>query len=457
MRAYRWTLNLKLGLVLFAVLIAAASLFYTNRVVEQLRTREAYLISLWASALEELPRAQTASLNPYTDELRGLESLLEVSDVLPAPSRERYAQALRWAQSMPSSSEVNFITEQFLRPNLFRIPAIITDTLGTPITWRDVGLDSTLTSLSSLAALPPADSAAAMQHLTALLKRMDAIHTPIPVEVDFPGDPPQQLRQQLHYGESSLVQELQLFPFVQLAFVSLFVLLGYVSFSYVRRSEQKGLWAGMAKEAAHQLGTPLSSLMGWNELLSAEPMTPLQAEAVREIEGDIVRLRRVAARFSDIGSVPKLEPHRLATLVENTADYIRRRLPQLGKRVTLGVDVDPALRVMANPELFEWVIENLLKNALDAIEGTEGHIQVVGRAEEGWAVVDVTDNGKGIERRHFRNVFRPGYSSKKRGWGLGLSLARRIVEDYHGGRLRLHASRTGPDSGTTFRIQLKEI
>ncbi len=448
MRAYRWSLNLKLGLVVFALGIVGASVFYTNRVVERLRTREAFLIELWARALEALPRAQSQSFNPHAETLQALERYLD-GGTLDAAQRAAFLESVRWAQSMPPAPEVGFITEHIVRPNLFGIPAIITDRDGVPVAWRNVPVDSTLQGQLL------SDSSRAALQLGALRQGMDDIHAPIPIEIDFPDQPGVQLRQQLHYGESNLVRELRLFPFVQLGFVSLFVLLGYVSFSYVRRSEQKGLWAGMAKEAAHQLGTPLSSLMGWNELLRETGLTPLQEEAVREIDGDIARLRRVAARFSDIGSVPKLDVQPLAPLVENTAEYIRRRLPRLGKRVELVVSIPPSLRARVNAELLDWVVENLLKNALDAMDQPAGRIEVVGRAEEGWAVIDVTDNGRGIERRHYRNVFRPGYSSKKRGWGLGLSLSRRIVEDYHGGRLRLAASRTGPDSGTTFRIQIR--
>ncbi len=450
MRAYRWTVNFKLGLVLFAVAIAVASLLYTNRVVDRLRTREAFLIELWAAAAEEVPRAQTRSFNPHSETLLELEEMLAEPGNFSDAERQRFIDAVRWAQGMPSTSEVNFITERILRPNLFGIPAIITDTVGQPAMWRNVPVDSSY--IGRLEEAPPGVA----RQLAALRDAMDAIHAPVRIEVEFPGDPPQRLSQRLHYGESNLVRELRLFPFVQLGFVGLFVLLGYVSFSYVRRSEQRSLWVGMAKEAAHQLGTPLSSLMGWNELLRDTSLSPLQAEAVREVDRDIERLRRVANRFSDIGSVPKLEVQSLATIIDNTANYVRRRLPHLGRRVELHVQVDETIQVRANAELFEWVIENLLKNALDAIEIDEGVITVVGRVEEGKAVVDITDNGKGIERRNFKNVFRPGYSSKKRGWGLGLSLARRIVEDYHGGRLRLLSSRTGVGSGTTFRIELRQ-
>ncbi len=445
MRAYRWSLNVKLGLVLFAVAIALASLVYTHSVVEKLRTREAFLIELWAGAQKELAMAQSQSQNPHTEALQALEAFLAGDD---ARQHAGFLDAVRWAQTMPPPAEVNFITERILRPNLFGIPAIVTTEGGTPVIWRNLPIDSTLIGASS------DDSVRILSKLEVFKREMDAVHAPVPIEISFPGPPPMELRQALHYGESDLVRALRLFPYVQLGFVGLFVLLGYVSFSYVRRSEQRSLWVGMAKEAAHQLGTPLSSLMGWNELMRDTELSPLQQEAVRETDRDIERLRRVASRFSDIGSVPRLEVQPVAPIVENVATYVRRRMPQLGRPVALTVNVDPALRARINAELFEWVVENLLKNALDAMERADGKISIVGFLEADRVVIDVADNGKGIDRRNFRNVFRPGYSSKKRGWGLGLSLARRIVEDYHGGRIRLLQSRTGTDSGTTFRIEL---
>ncbi len=213
----------------------------------------------------------------------------------------------------------------------------------------------------------------------------------------------------------------------------------------------------MAKEAAHQLGTPISSLMGWAELMKLGVLgEDGQAEAVTEIEKDIARLNRVTSRFSSIGSVPRLDVQPIAPIVASVAEYLRRRIPR-SKRVALTVDVPPDLRAPLNADLFEWVIENLVKNALDAIDAPEGTIAVTGRAEAGRVVLEVRDTGKGIARRNQQNVFRPGFSTKTRGWGLGLSLARRIVEHYHGGRLRLASSRVAPGpTGTTFRIELPE-
>ncbi len=462
MRAYRWSINVKLGLVLFAVLIAVASLLYTNRVVDQLRAREAFMVQLQARAYEELPRAALASVNPHADALVDLAAYLDAAPGLSVDRRARLAEAVAWAQTMPPPGEVGFINEHVIRPNLFEIPAVVTDAAGSPQFWRNVPVDSA----AALTGIP--ETAAAHARLAALVAEMDAQHAPVPVVVNAGG---MRIEQRIHYGESRLVRELRLFPYVQLLFVALFVFVGYLSLAYVRRSEQSGLWAGMAKEAAHQLGTPISSLMGWSELLRADALDATgRVEAYEEIDKDIARLTRVTGRFSSIGSVPRLDVQPLAPLLTGAADYLRRRIPS-SRRVALTVDVPSDLRAPLNADLFEWVVENLVKNALDAMEKGDGpgsgsaaasgaaqgsgSIAITARRSGDRIVVDVRDTGKGIERRDLDNVFRPGFSTKKRGWGLGLSLARRIVEHYHGGRLRVAQSRTtGPETGTTFRIEL---
>jgi signal transduction histidine kinase len=209
----------------------------------------------------------------------------------------------------------------------------------------------------------------------------------------------------------------------------------------------------MAREAAHQLGTPISSLMGWIEILRLPELSQdRRTEAVDEIEKDAHRLRRVANRFSDIGSMPKMKPMDLAPVVRSTVDYIRRRIPQQGGRVQLHVDVPDGLRAPINEELFAWVVENLLKNALDALDEEGGTIDVRGEQRNEQVRIEVEDTGCGIERREWNNIFKPGFSTKQRGWGLGLSLARRIAEDYHGGSLTLVESHIG--QGSTFRIEL---
>jgi hypothetical protein len=458
MDAYRWSVRLKLGLIVFAVGIAVASLWYTQQLVGRLQKREQAVIRLWADALEQVVQTQQ-SANPHRAEFRRLEAYLRSLDQNApsgAPSDDRIAaflDAVEWAQTMPPTHEFNFILNQILEPNQFGVPAIITDsTRRRPLSWQNVGVPDTI------GALPPEDSAEAMDRLHSELAEMKAAFEPIPVRIDVsdetdPSGTDGQLTQYVYYDESALITELRFFPWVQLVFVGLFVMVGYFGFSYIRRSEQSSLWMGMAREAAHQLGTPLSSLMGWIEMLRSPDLDAEQKEeALAEIENDVERLQRVADRFSDIGSQPKLDRCDLVPIVEQTATYLRRRIPRQGQSIDLTVDLPETLVAEANEELFAWVLENLLKNALDAIEDDEGAITISGWEEAGEVCIEVRDTGRGIDRRQWKNVFRPGYSTKQRGWGLGLSLARRVVETYHGGSLELVSSTVG--EGSTFRIQI---
>lgn len=461
MKAYRLSTNLKLGLISFAVVIAVASLWYTTRLVDQLKEREAAVIELWAEALEQIPLSQQQVANqPSPREFAELEALLTGLRPLAGLSDEeveRYRSALSWAQTGPRDIGIDFIQTGIVENSLLfsGIPAIVVDSAsGLPGSWRNVDVKA-----ESMDGLGEEERAALTAHLLEEAALLAEVNEPIPIVVNFPETdffPATRFVQILYYGESDLVARLRWFPYIQLIFVSLFVLVGYFGFSYIRRSEQSSLWVGMAKEAAHQLGTPISSLMGWLEMLRmnrSEQRPPEEdQEAFDEIENDIVRLKRVTARFSDIGSLPKLDRQPVAPVLEMTADYIRRRIPRSVGITKVEVSADPELEAPLNSDLFEWVIENLLKNALDAMEGASGHIRIEASRVNDRVRIDVTDTGKGIDRRQWKNVFRPGYSTKKRGWGLGLSLAKRVVEDYHGGSLALAASR--PGEGTTFRIEI---
>ena len=443
MKAYQTSAKIKIGLILAAVLIAVSSLWYTNQLANRLMQQERDAVRLWVRAQEYLASADPQ--NPYRAEFERIEAELAGGEAaLPAGDARR--RALSWARSMPPSEEIDFVFNEIVEPRRFSVPAVITDTAMTAVyTARNVRVDSTRG--------PEAIEADLLRRAA----QFDAIHPPLRLELG--SGLPAQL---IHYGESDMVRALRIFPFVQLLFVALFILVGYLGFSYVRRSEQSNLWVGMAKEAAHQLGTPLSSMLGWIELLRSAPET-VSEEVADELEKDVSRLNRVADRFQKIGSMPELSPQPLAPAVEATADYMRRRLPRASRHVDLTVDVPGDLHVMLNRELFEWVIENLLKNALDAMEGAGGSIEVTAfrtPPRTGWrtssrtVTVEVRDTGKGIERGAHRMIFRPGYSTKTRGWGLGLSLAKRIIEEYHGGSLVLAASK--PGEGTTFRVNLVE-
>jgi signal transduction histidine kinase len=238
------------------------------------------------------------------------------------------------------------------------------------------------------------------------------------------------------------------YPLVQLFIVSLFIIITLTALTTSFRSSQNQVWAGMAKETAHQLGTPLTSLQGWVEMLKENPGNE---KMVVEMEKDVNRLKLVSDRFGKIGSTPHLEEHNVVEQVATMIEYIRKRAP--GKVQfsldTEGVDQIPA---KISPPLFDWVIENLLKNALDAMEG-KGSIAVQIRRQGGEVLIDVTDTGKGIARQNIQRVFKPGFTTKKRGWGLGLSLSKRIIDQYHKGQLFVKQSEL--NKGTTFRIVLK--
>lgn len=253
----------------------------------------------------------------------------------------------------------------------------------------------------------------------------------------------------LYYGESSLLKQIRYFPIIQLVVVALFIIVTLVAISTRNKSTQNQVWAGMAKETAHQLGTPITSLQGWVEMLKE---TNTADKIVAEISKDVERLKLVSDRFGKIGSTPQLQETNLDKQIESMVAYIKRRAPL---KVNFSIQQNDPDEVMAliNAPLFDWVIENLLKNALDAMEG-HGNISISIKNEAAQVIVDVTDTGKGISKKNIPNVFKPGFTTKKRGWGLGLSLSKRIIEQYHKGELFVKQSELG--KGTTFRIILRK-
>jgi len=264
----------------------------------------------------------------------------------------------------------------------------------------------------------------------------------IPINLDSPDD-----YMEVCFGESIMLRRLAYYPYVQLGVVLIFVVVAIFALLSSKRAEQNKVWVGLSKETAHQLGTPISSLMAWVEVLKE---THPDDELIPEMDKDVRRLQRIAERFSKIGSLPEPKPENLNDVVQNVVEYIGRRT---SNKVTLAVDMpDHPLIVKMSAPLFEWVVENLCKNAIDAMEG-RGSITITARDEADCFSVEVSDTGKGIPKNKFRDVFMPGFTTKSRGWGLGLSLAKRIVEEYHGGRIFVKSSELG--RGTTFRIELR--
>ena len=264
---------------------------------------------------------------------------------------------------------------------------------------------------------------------------------PIVVQVN------EEVTQYIYYEDSILLRRLYWFPYVQLAVIIAFIAIAVIALIMAQRSEQNSLWVGLSKETAHQLGTPISSLNAWNELLKA---TYPNDALLPQMDEDIRRLQMIAERFSKIGSQPTLNQEALLPIVQSAMEYMRVRT---SNKITYTLHADTDCQVMVCKPLFEWVIENLCKNAIDSMEG-KGEITLSLTKQDNKVHLDITDTGKGIDRRHFKTIFKPGYTSKKRGWGLGLSLAKRIIEDYHRGKLFVKQSQIGV--GSTFRITLEQ-
>ena len=253
-------------------------------------------------------------------------------------------------------------------------------------------------------------------------------------------------RQYLYYEDSTLLKSLSIYPYIQLLVMLAFIAVVYFAVTSTKRAEQNRVWVGLSKETAHQLGTPISSLMAWMELLRD---IGVDAETVGEMDKDVKRLSTIASRFSKIGSKPQMESENLNDVVTRSASYMSSRI---SSRISLTINCcDHTLPVKMSAPLFEWVMENLIKNAVDAMEGS-GAITVTTAVDRGTAYIEVADTGKGISRKNFKTVFNPGFTTKSRGWGLGLTLAKRIIEQYHSGKIYVRTSE--PGVGTTFRIDL---
>lgn len=343
-------------------------------------------------------------------------------------------------------------------------PIVITDNEGIPRAWRDVGVDPGLVPAASIDSLslgrPPApvigERIARVRREAMRLDRRNR-----PVTMIQPGT--QLPLGAVHYGEPAVLERLRWMPFLSVASVLLLLALGLLGLRGIQQAEKRTIWVGMARETAHQLGTPLSSLMGWVELLRGHaadagsggdvrlPRAALE-ETLDEMENDVARLNKVAQRFSHVGSVPLLQVQDVTPVVREAVQYVRRRLPHAVGAVEIRERYEEVPPININRELLEWALENLLSNAHSALDKQPGLIEVtVERRKESEAVeVVVSDNGRGMAPHEQRRAFEPGYTTKRRGWGLGLALARRVVEDYHGGHLFIRHS--APGQGTTIVI-----
>ncbi len=369
---------------------------------------------------------------------------------------QTYAELIRTAiTERMNNEEMNVVFEEIIRKT--NIPVVITDTAWNPVMWRNVFVG---TVFNRTEVAPHDTSALALAKVRAKAAEFKKGYLP---KVLYLSETHTKLGY-LVFGNSELIYSLARMPYIEAGLVAAFIFFAFLGFQNIRFTERSNLWVGLAKETAHQLGTPISSLMGWIEYIGSltsgeDPIDPedfvKQVHVVTENMGsDLLRLRKVTSRFSQIGSVPALVESDINAVLNDAAAYFRTRLPFLGKHIEIRLIPGNLPRINANRQLIEWVFENLLKNSVDAIVKADGLIEIKTEylAAENKVRISHTDNGKGILWEDQKKIFAPGFTTKKRGWGLGLTLAKRIVEDYHKGEIFL--SWTQKDKGTTFCIDL---
>jgi signal transduction histidine kinase len=335
--------------------------------------------------------------------------------------------------------------------DVITVPYVLTDIPGRPMAWQGIGVpqfsDDEYTRLLDFDPEDPQDEV--IEEILRKAEQFDRINEPILIESES-------LSFILHFGSSRLSRELAIAPYIQLVVLALFVLFGFLGFRAMKYGEQRAIWVGLAKETAHQLGTPLSSIMGWISHIKAECRDTGVSEkmhtAVEEISADISRLTMISDRFSKIGSMPRLEYQEITPIIEDTVDYFERRRPTLKINSTITVEIDELPLVRCSRELLGWVFENLIKNSLDAIADKEGKINIKGTLDrrEKRIAITFSDDGKGMSAAVKSRIFSPGFTTKDRGWGLGLALVKRIVEEYHRGSIKVVY--THPNKGTTFQL-----
>ena len=343
-----------------------------------------------------------------------------------------YAEIIAGAVNDDSNSNIDFIFENIIKKVKF--PIIQSDTKKNPQLWTNLPKEVNT-----------------YEERISFIKSMDLINEPIPL-VYFDQESEPITFGFLHYGDSSLIQKIKIWTYVEIISIGLFICIGFVGFSYIRHSEKQNIWIGLSRETAHQLGTPVSALLGWLDYLKHEK-TDLE-KILPEIESDIERLQQVNRRFSKMGSKPEVEYFNLSKRISSTLEYLEKRMPSLGGKVILVNKIDPDVKIKANGTLISWAVENLIRNGIDAINKENGKIEVALKQDVHYVKIHITDNGCGIPKKDWKNIFRPGFTTKNSGWGLGLSLCERIIKDVHGGKVSVLASSIS--EGTTFEIAISK-
>ena len=387
MKLYRQTGNIKAGLFMLGISLIIGLLTYTQLLVQNLREDNREIVRLYASLIANVAQEE-------------------------------------------SDTNLDFIFENIIQKVKF--PLIQTDIDNRVQMWKNLPEDITT-----------------QEQIHNFMIVSDKHNEPIPLtykdgkigEITFG---------YLHYGDSAIVRKIQVWSYIEIIAIGVFIFLGFSGFTFIRNNEKKHIWVGMARETAHQLGTPVSALMGWVQWIKDHPNKT--QEIIPEIEADLQRLEQISRRFSKMGSKSDFEEFDLSERIEKIVSYLAMRLPSLGKKVQLINEIEPGIIINANGSLLAWSIENIIRNGIDSIVQKDGIIKVSLRKELNDIKIRITDNGKGIPKKDWRNIFRPGFSTKQAGWGLGLSLAKRIIEDIHDGDLKILKS-SGME-GTVFEINL---
>ena len=388
MRLYQHTGNIKVGLFVLGLALVSGLMLYTQSLVKNLREDNREIVQL-------------------------------------------YAELMAKAVINDSDENLNFIFENVIKKVQF--PIVQTNEEGKPLSWRNLS-----------------DNKKTSKDVKPIVRVMDKQNDPISLIYHDPMTGEEHVWGVLHFGDSKLIQRLIWLPYFEIGAISLFILLGFVGFSFIRNSEKQHIWVGMARETAHQLGTPVSALMGWVDWLRKNPEKTL--DIVEEMDADLNRLNQVSERFSQMGSMPKLDETDLSELIKTVVNYLEKRLPTKGKSLKIVNEITSKTNINANVTLLSWAIENVIKNGIDAITQESGEIRIRLCIEKEEVRIQIHDNGKGVEKKDWKNVFRPGFSTKNRGWGMGLSLTQRIIQDIHRGKIFIKSS--SPVSGTTFEIIL---
>lgn len=387
MNWYKYSVNIKAGLFIIGIIIVSAFVIFTQKIVKDLREDNREIVQL-------------------------------------------YAEIIAGVATDDDDESLNFIFENIIQKVSF--PMIQSDADMNPVSWKN---------------LP--ENILEKSEVNRVRQTMDIQNEPIPLKYINPVNNEHIIFGYLHYGDSILIKRLQWLPYIQIGLVGLFILLGFIGFSVIRNSEKKHIWAGMARETAHQLGTPVSALMGWVDLLRNNPKDT--ESILADFDSDLERLQEISNRFSDMGTKPKLQKVDLVEMIKSVVKYLHRRIPEAEINIKYEKSIDH--NTNGNQKLLSWAVENIIKNGIDATKEKVGKIDISFKKQNDIIEIDIRDYGKGIPKRDWKNIFRPGFSTKKYGWGLGLSLTNRIIRDFHNGKLFVKESVI--DEGTIIRMILR--